>query len=156
MTQQQPWSGFKYEPVRGLRDRLISRYLRGQRKNMRRFFTERGLLEFTDRMDRIRKSRQGMIAKNRMFQGVLDDYAKLVNPQPVSEGSGEGTPSPSATEATPVDANPNADVGVHDQVGRPVEGHGHAVEADRVRPDTGGSVPSVAPSDSGAGFVIEE
>jgi len=148
MTQQQPWSGFKYEPVRGLRDRLISRYLRGQRKNMRRFFTERGLLEFTDRMDRIRKSRQGMIAKNRMFQGVLDDYAKLVNPQPVSGGSGEGTPSPSAAEAEPTENVGSSAVEVQPP-GEPVVGERGPGG------DATGSVPGLDLED-GAGIVIEE
>ena len=140
MTQQQPWSGFKYEPVRGLRDRLISRYLRGQRKNMRRFFTERGLLEFTDRMDRIRKSRQGVMAKNRMFQGVLDDYAKLVNPQPVS---GE-TPEP-MPEAAPVEGAAGSVV-VPDTGAAP----------DSAVSDAGESVPEVANSGGGTEFVIEE
>lgn len=81
MTEQQTrWPTFKYEPVPGLANRHISRYLRTQRKNMRRLFEERGLYVFADRMNQIRKSRQGMIAKNRMFQEVLNDYAKLTTP----------------------------------------------------------------------------
>jgi hypothetical protein len=74
------WPGFKYEQVPGLANRLISRYLRTQRKNMRRFFEERGLYTLLDRMNQIRKSRQGMLAKNRIFQDVLNEYSKLVNP----------------------------------------------------------------------------
>jgi hypothetical protein len=77
---QTRWPTFKYEPVPGLANRHISRYLRTQRKSMRRFFAERGLYVFLDRMDQIRKSRQGMMAKNRMFQKVLNDYSKLVTP----------------------------------------------------------------------------
>jgi hypothetical protein len=71
----QPWSGFKYQPVRGLTDRRIARYLRTQRKNMRRFFAERGMFDELEQMERIRKSRQGTVAKNEMFREVLDQYA---------------------------------------------------------------------------------
>jgi hypothetical protein len=77
MTESQRWPGFKYEQVPGLANRHISRYLRTQRKNMRRFFQERGFYALADRMNQIRKSRQGMLAKNRMFQAVLDEYSKL-------------------------------------------------------------------------------
>ena len=81
MTEpQKRWAGFNYEQVPGLANRLIARYLRTQRKNMRRLFAERGMYVLLDRMDQIRKSRQGMMAKNRMFQQVLNDYAKLANP----------------------------------------------------------------------------
>ncbi len=79
-AMQQRWPGFGYEPVRGLANRHISRYLRTQRKNMRRFFQERGLFALADRMDQIRNSRQGMLAKNRMFQEVLDLYAQQSMP----------------------------------------------------------------------------
>src|SRR5208337_963244 len=81
MTEpQKRWPGFNYEPVPGLMNRHISRYLRTQRKNMLRFFQERGLYVLAERMSQIRKSRQGMMAKNRMFQGVLNDYAALTMP----------------------------------------------------------------------------
>lgn len=81
MTEQvKPWAGFNYEQVPGLANRIISRYLRAQRKNMKRFFEERGLFVLADRMSQIRKSRQGMLAKNRYFQQVLTDYAKLTQP----------------------------------------------------------------------------
>ena len=82
MTEQTQvrWPSFGYEPVPGLANRHISRYLRTQRKNMRRFFAERGLYVLLDRMDQIRNSRQGMLAKNRMFQEVLNSYAKLTTP----------------------------------------------------------------------------
>jgi hypothetical protein len=80
-TQQQrkPWEGFGYEPVGVITNKLISRYLRTQRKNMRRFFEERGLFTLAERMNQIRKSRQGMLEKNRMFQAVLNDYSRLAN-----------------------------------------------------------------------------
>jgi hypothetical protein len=75
--QTQRWPGFGYEQVPGLANRHISRYLRTQRKNMRRFFQERGLYAFALRMDSIRKSNQTMLEKNRRFQKVLDAYAAL-------------------------------------------------------------------------------
>lgn len=79
MNAQARWPGFGYQPVRGLANRHISRYLRTQRKNMRRLFEERGLYALADRMNQIRKSRQGMLAKNRMFQKVLDEYAAIAS-----------------------------------------------------------------------------
>ena len=82
--QQKRWAGMGYEPVPGLANRHISRYLRTQRKNMLRFFQERGLYTLADRMSQIRKSRQPMLSKNRMFQQVLNDYAKLTAPPVVS------------------------------------------------------------------------
>ena len=83
-TQTKPWASFGYEPVGAIVNRLLARYLRAQRKNMRRFFQERGMYVLADRMNQIRKSRQGMLAKNRMFQEVLNDYSKLSNPPPSS------------------------------------------------------------------------
>jgi len=97
MTEQRtPWAGMGYQPVGPIVNKLIARYLRTQRKNMRRFFTERGLYELADRMNQIRNSRQGMLAKNRYFQEVLNEYAKLSSPPVVTsdvpgvpEGAGE-------------------------------------------------------------------
>jgi len=87
MTEQQRrWAEFGYEPVGPIVNKLLARYLRTQRKNMRRFFQERGLYAFADRMNQIRNSRQGMLAKNRYFQEVLNDYAKLTTPPAVSSG----------------------------------------------------------------------
>jgi hypothetical protein len=87
-AQQARWPGFKYEQVPGLANRLIARYLRTQRKNMRRFFEERGLFALADRMRQIRNSRQGTIAKNRYFQEVLNEYSKLANRTTTSAVSG--------------------------------------------------------------------
>lgn len=86
------WSGFKYKPVSGLANRILSRWLRSQRKNMTRFFDDRGLFTLAERCRQIRCSRQNMLAKNRMFQKVLDDYAKLVSPP--------GTATESTTETS--------------------------------------------------------
>jgi hypothetical protein len=83
-----PWSEFGYEPVGAITNRLIARYLRTQRKNMRRFFEERGFYVLAERMKQIRKSRQGMLAKNRMFQEVLSSYAKLTTPTAVPSITG--------------------------------------------------------------------
>lgn len=87
VEQQKRWAEFGYEQVRGLANRHISRYLRTQRKNMRRFFQERGLYTLAERMNQIRNSRQGMLAKNLMFQQVLDSYAKLTTPVVHPNGS---------------------------------------------------------------------
>jgi hypothetical protein len=94
--QQTPFASMGYEPVGAIVNKLLARYLRTQRKNMRRFFMERGLYELADRMNQIRNSRQGTLAKNLMFQKVLNDYAKLSSPPVVTsdvpgvpEGAGE-------------------------------------------------------------------
>lgn len=140
-----PWVTLGYEPVRGLMNRHISRYLRAQRKNMRRFFTERGLLDLALRLRQIRKSRQGMLAKNRMFQEVLNDYTKLVNPAVEA-----ATQSAAETADQQTAANPAVEVQTtghrNDIAG--VGDHGN-------RSDAGASVPEVAGAD-GAGVVIEE
>lgn len=78
--QVKPFASLGYEPVGPIVNRLLARYLRTQRKNMRRFFAERGLFDLADRMKQIRKSRQGMLAKNSMFQKVLNEYAQLTTP----------------------------------------------------------------------------
>jgi len=81
MTEQQkPFADLGYEPVSTIVNRLLARYLRAQRKNMHRFFEDRGLFTLANRMKQIRKSRQDMLAKNLMFQKVLNDYAKLTTP----------------------------------------------------------------------------
>jgi hypothetical protein len=78
--QAKPWAGMGYEPVGAIVNKLVARYLRTQRKNMKRFFEERGLYVLAERMKQIRGSRQGMLAKNRMFQEVLNEYSALVTP----------------------------------------------------------------------------
>lgn len=83
----QPWRGFGYQQVRGLTDRILARWLRTQRKNMRRFFAANGMFDELERMEQIRKSRQGMLAKNQMFQEVLDAYIKRTTPQPATEAA---------------------------------------------------------------------
>lgn len=99
MTTEQvkPWASFGYEPVGAIVNRLLSRYLRAQRKNMLRFFQERNMFALADRMNQIRKSRQGMLAKNRMFQEVLNQYAALSMP-PRAEAQGQMEPLQSLRE----------------------------------------------------------
>jgi hypothetical protein len=125
--------------VPGLANRIIARYLRGQRRNMERFFTERGLFESADRMRQIRLSRQGMMAKNRMFQEVLNEYARRATPQP-------------AVETNSVESTGVGDVAVPGEgVGDagPAVQHGHGP-----RPDAGEGVQELAVED--VGLVIEE
>src|SRR5271155_2578785 len=77
-AKRTPFASMGYQPVGAVMNKLIARYLRTQRKNMRRFFAERGLYVLLDRMNQIRNSRQGMLAKNRYFQECLNEYSKLV------------------------------------------------------------------------------
>jgi hypothetical protein len=134
-----PWPSFKYVPVRGLMDRHISRWLRTQRKNMRGFFASQGLTVFVDRMDRIRKSNKSMLEKNQMFQGVLNEYSKLVSP---------GAPPAAAAEAGDPQVPGGAAVAV--QPADPV-----AADASGAREDDGAGVQELA-SDDGVGLVVEE
>jgi hypothetical protein len=136
------WGALGYEQVPGLTNRIISRYLRGQRRNMERFFTERGLYDLVDRMDRIRKMNKGMMAKNKLFQGVLDEYAaRRTAPPAVAQAAdhqGEGT----ASVVLPGDGVPNT-------VGDAAD----PVRDDRS--DAGAGVPTVAGEDADV-TVIEE
>jgi hypothetical protein len=93
------WPGFKYMPVPARMNRHISRYLRGQRKNMRRFFTERGFWHLAVRLDEIRKDSAGsMMEKNRKFQEILNDYAKAMAPPGATT-----VPTPGPETNTPKD-----------------------------------------------------
>jgi len=112
MTEQQkPFASLGYEPVGPIINRLLARYLRTQRKNMRRFFEERGLFTFADRMNQIRKSCQGMLEKNRYSQEVLNEYSKLATPS-VRGGGAEGAPAPA-------EPPPSAGAGAHGEAGNP-------------------------------------
>jgi hypothetical protein len=152
MENEKPklWAGLGYEQVPGLANRIIARYLRGQRKNMERFFRERGLVESAERMRQIRLSRQGMMAKNRMFQEVLSTYAQqAVN---VAGTDGDGTTNARATtqavpEASDLEGARSPDVVLSAEAAVDAEPAG-------VGTDAGSSVPVVAVEDSGP--VIEE
>jgi hypothetical protein len=96
-TKNTPFASLGYEPVGPVVQKLLARYLRTQRKNMRRFFEERGLYQFAERMSRIRKSNADMMTKNRRFQQVLNDYAKLTTVQ--APGPVPGAPADIAGQA---------------------------------------------------------
>ena len=138
-TGKPKWAGLGYEQVPGLANRIISRYLRGQRKNMERFFAERGLHDSADRMRQIRLSRQGMMAKNQMFQEVLNEYARRASPTVVPEANDQRAVSvldPSSTDAVAVQGQ-GADAG------------GDGVHA-------GAGVQELAVEDGRSAVVIEE
>lgn len=134
MTTVAKWAGLGYEQVPGLANRLISRYLRSQRKIMLRFFAERGLPDLAERLRQIRVSRQGMLAKNRMFQEVLNQYAERATPK-------------AAPEAAPdVDRRNSPDVVLQHPEPAP---SGTGEDHDR-------SAPTLAGADVSTGIVIEE
>jgi hypothetical protein len=89
-----PFASLGYKPVGPIVNRLLARYLRTQRKNMRRLFEERGMFELANRMKSIRETQQGMLAKNRRFQLVLNDYAKLTQPTVTSSVPGSVLQAP--------------------------------------------------------------
>lgn len=136
-TQTQRWPGFGYVQVPGLANRLIARYLRAQRKNMRAFFAAQGLTDLFLRMESIRKSNKGMLAKNRDFQKVLDDYSKLVSPGTATSPAGEADDQQGGERA----------------VGVP--GEGHLSVASGTRSDASEGVSGLE-EQSDAGAVIEE
>lgn len=154
-TSGTAWPGLKYKPITAVVDRVVNRYLRTQRKNMRRFFAERGLFDQLEQLERIRKSRQGPMAKNRMFREVLDNYAKLVNPAAdakadlsgagAAESTSGSTPEPGAEATSAQDAERSVDV--QDPVS--------AVPTGGARADADSSVQRLESLDS-SGAVIEE
>lgn len=138
-----PWSGFKYEPVRGLIDRKISRFLRAQRKNMRRIFQERGHLDLFAQMDELRKdSTKNFQQKNTTFQRIMNEHIARSVPDAAA-----------ATEAAP--AAPVGDVVVRgdataaDAAPSLVGGSGNGE-------DDGGGLPQLAQPGAVDGPVIEE
>jgi hypothetical protein len=135
MTEISKWGALGYQQVPGLANRLISRYLRTQRKNMLRFFTENGLFTFAERMRQIRDSRLGMLAKNIMFQEVLNDYAARAQAKN------------SDTQAAHLEDQKDYILAV------PPTESADTASGDRAQPT--GSVPTLARED-GSGIVIEE
>lgn len=135
MAEVSKWGALGYQQVPGLANRIISRYLRTQRKTMLRFFTERGLIDLAERMRQIRRSRQGMMAKNRMFQAVLNEYSERVTPRALASASPEAENTQTARDESLAVRVPTTDAGD--------------------RTDTSRSVSAVANND-GAGVVIEE
>lgn len=73
------WTGFKYEAVGGLIERIQRRALRAQRKMMLALFIEKGALELTVRAKGLRdNSRLWCDKKIAQFKRIYDDYVKLV------------------------------------------------------------------------------
>jgi hypothetical protein len=76
-TQPTPWAGFKYQPIPALVNRHVARFLRTQRKNIRRFFAERGHVDLYGQLEELRKNpKLDFRAKNRIFQRVLNEHIK--------------------------------------------------------------------------------
>jgi hypothetical protein len=73
MTDTKPWTGFDYAPVRGLVDKQVARFLRAQRKNMRRFFLERGHMDLYAQLDELRRQpHRNFQQKNTTFQRIFE------------------------------------------------------------------------------------
>jgi hypothetical protein len=61
-------------------DRKVARFLRTQRKNLRRFFQSRGMLDLYDQMEQLRKQpNRGFMQKNRSFQRIMNEYIASTN-----------------------------------------------------------------------------
>lgn len=98
---------------------------------MLRFFMERGLFDLAERLNQIKRSRQGMLAKNREFQKVLNEYSERATARPATEAASSENPGDNA-------------LGLRTSGG-----------ASRDSIDAGGGVPEMASAD-GAGIVIAE
>jgi hypothetical protein len=132
------WPGFKYEPVPGLSERHVARFLRTQRKNMRRVFAAKGAMDLAAQLDALRRdpTRDGT-QKNQAFQRILNEHITRATPQP-------------AAKADDPQAEGHAGLGLHvpGTTGQPDQGAGT---------DTGGGVLGLAERDQPATEpVIEE
>lgn len=88
MSWKMSWEGFKYEPVRGLFERVQRRVMRTHRRSMLRVFVERGLDLFAYQMKQLRKAKTVGEQKMVQFRRILDDYAKLVTETTSSPAQG--------------------------------------------------------------------
>jgi hypothetical protein len=111
----------EYIPVRGAWERVQYRSIRAARKGMRRVFKERGLFEFVERMEVLRKNpRLNGAEKRVVFEGILNDYAAFVTAKQTAHLAGTGEQPVAAgepaqepvAEAAPVEDAGSADVGV--------------------------------------------
>lgn len=158
-SPQVPWAGFGYRPVRGLVDRHIARFLRTQRKNMRRFFAERGHLDLFSQLDELRKnSRADFRRKNEIFQRILNEHiARTVPGVPTGHDVAGQTERSGQLEAVVSEAADPTVAGVVDVPvvsGVPTEYEG--LQPDGVGTNTNGSVQAMATGDGSDGVVIEE
>lgn len=80
-TPRKPWSGLGYEPVPGLTNRIIARWLRSQRKNIRRMLEERGFVDLLGQMEELRRNpRMNFMQKNQRYQVIMNEYIARVSP----------------------------------------------------------------------------
>jgi hypothetical protein len=125
-----PWAGLKYEPVRSLVDKQVARFLRAQRKNMRRFFLERGHLDLYAQLEELRRQpNRNFRQKNESFQRILNEHIARTSPPPASEAAPEAAvggvvlpdtgPVASGTDASvqPGGDRANAGAGVQEVAG---------------------------------------
>ena len=129
MNQQTPWAGFKYEPVPGLINRHISRFLRSQRKNIRRMLAERGHTDLLDDMVALKRDPTlNFMQKNKRFQRIMNEYIARTTPVPAPEAApaeAAGDPNvglPAAESDGPAGAGTNIDTSV------PAVGDVHAAD----------------------------
>jgi hypothetical protein len=126
-----PWPMLEYVPVRGAWERCQYRQLRAARKAMVRVFKQRGLFEFADLMEQLRKdSTLNGAQKRLMFEGILDDYAKFATAREAPA---------TVPEAAPVEDTGSAAVVLPGTVS--------AEDGDGAREDAAASVPDVAGED---------
>jgi hypothetical protein len=75
-------------PVRDLANRYISRFLRAQRKNLRRTFAERGQLDLLAQLEELKRNpRLDFMEKNKRFQRIINEYLARTAPAPVPEAA---------------------------------------------------------------------
>jgi hypothetical protein len=110
------WPMLQYVPIRGAWERVQYRALRSSRKAMQRVFRQRGLIDFAERMEDLRKNpRLNGAEKRLVFEGILNDYAKFVTEQQAPTA---------AAEADAVEVSGNPDVVVPSGEGGGTEGPG--------------------------------
>lgn len=153
-TKPTPWAGFGYAPVRDLSYRHVARFLRTQRKNVRRFFQEQGHLDLFAQMDELRKdSTRNFVQKNTTFQKILNEHISRSAPPAMAPKAAHAD----AAEAAHLEVSPDANLGVQDPVGGQLEGPDLGLGASGIRPDDRNSVPGLASQDvADTGLVIEE
>lgn len=84
------WQGFKYEPVRGLLERLQRRINRSRRRSMLRHLVQRGFDALILRTTALRdNTKLHGDTKFIQFRRILDDYAALVTDRTSPPTSGE-------------------------------------------------------------------
>jgi hypothetical protein len=89
------WSGFNYEPVPEIANRVARRKARAERKSMLRFFGDRGFGTLAARMLALKLNpRLNAVQKREQFARILDDYVAEINRRKTEALAAQG-----ATEA---------------------------------------------------------